>query len=376
MKKPIQKLVIKLGTSSLTKGTKNLSRRHILEYARQIATLHELGIQIIIVSSGAIAAGREVLTGVKNDHTLPSKQMFAAIGQGRLMQIWAEMFAIFNIPVGQVLLTREDLSDRQRYLNIRDTLFTLLENRVIPIINENDAVATEEIKVGDNDNLSALVANLIASDLLVLLTDQKGLYTADPRSNKKAALIPIVEHIDDTIRSLAGGTTKTHGLGTGGMTTKIEAAHLATQAGTPTLIASAEEPNVLIDIFNGKSVGTFFSAVTTPLESRKRWLLSKKTQGMLYIDEGAERKLCHEGASLLPVGITKTSHPFARGSIIKILSQEEKSLAIGLSSYSSEEIQKLIGVKSSLIENALGYSYGPEVIHRDDMIILKGKHHE
>jgi glutamate 5-kinase len=370
--KKLQKMVVKLGTSSLTKG-KNLSRRHILEYVQQIARLHDADMRIVIVTSGAVAAGREVLQDVKPDRSLPSKQMFAAIGQGRLMQVWAEMFAIFGISVGQVLLTREDLSDRQRYLNVRDTLFSLLDHRVIPIINENDAVANEEIKVGDNDTLSAMVANLIAADLLILLTDQKGLYTADPRRDQEAKLIPLVDHIDDSIRALASGTSKGLGFGAGGMITKVEAAHLATQGGTPTLIASAAEPDVLAEIVSGKSVGTLFSAVTTPLESRKRWLLSKKTQGMLYIDVGAERKLCKEGASLLPVGITKTSQPFARGAIIKILSTEDHPLAVGLTSYSSAEIEKLIGIKSSQIESVLGYSYGPEVVHRDNMIILKGK---
>lgn len=370
MAKEIKKIVVKLGTSSLTKGTKSLSRRHILEFVKQIAQLHESGIDVIVVTSGAVAAGREVVQNI-SDRSLPTKQMFAAVGQSRLMQLWMEMFTIFGISVGQVLLTRADFSDRQRYLNIRDTLFSLLAHRVIPIINENDAVANEEIKVGDNDNLSAMVANLISADLLVLLTDQKGLYTADPRNNPEAKLISNVEHIDDSIRALAGSTSKGLGFGVGGMITKIEAAQLATQGGTSTLIASAEEPNILVEIAKGQKIGTYFSAASTPLESRKRWLLSKKPQGTLHVDAGAERKLCKEGASLLAVGVTKTSESFARGAIIKILSSEDQPLAVGLACYSSDEIQKLKGAKSSQIESLLGYTYGPEVVHRDDMIILK-----
>jgi glutamate 5-kinase len=371
--KKIHKIVIKLGTSSLTKGTKKLSRRHILEFVRQIALLHEKGLQVIVVTSAAIAAGREVLSQSPIEGFLPSKQMFAAIGQGRLMQMWAEMFSFFDIPVGQVLLVREDFSGRSRYLNIRDTLSSLLEHRVIPIINENDAVATEEIKVGDNDNLSALVANLIAADLLVLLTDQQGLYTSDPRHHAKAELIPVVEHIDESIHALAGGASKTFGLGTGGMITKIEAASLASQSGTATVIASAWEPDVLLNIVQGKSVGTLFLAATTPRESRKRWLLSKKSEGTIKVDAGARHKLCQEGASLLPVGIVSTSHTFERGAIVKIISPEGKPLAVGISSYSSDEIHKIIGAKSAQIEKLLGYSYGPEVVHRDNMTLLKHK---
>lgn len=365
-----QKVVIKFGTSSLTHNTKKLSRRHILEFVRQIVQLHENGAQVVIVSSGAIAAGREVINDKLVDGNVPLKQMFAAVGQSRLMQVWAEMFALYEIVVGQVLLVREDFSDRNRYLNMRDTMFSLLEHRIIPVINENDAVITEEIKVGDNDNLSALVANLISADLLVLLTDQQGLFTADPRHNPKATLIPVVADIDDSLRALAGGVSKASGLGTGGMITKIEAAYLAAQSGTPTVIASAWEPNVLLDIAQGKPRGSLFLAKTTPRESRKRWLLSKKSQGTIVVDKGAEAKLCQEGASLLPVGITKTNSIFNRGAIVKIVSEQDKPLAIGVSSYSSEEIDKLKKVKSTQIDKILGYSYGSEIVHRDNMTLL------
>jgi glutamate 5-kinase len=365
-----QRIVIKFGTSSLTHNTKKLSRRHILEFVRQIAQLHESGIQVVIVSSGAIAAGRELIDDKLIDKTVPLKQMFAAVGQSRLMQVWAEMFALYEASVGQVLLVRDDFSDRKRYLNMRDTLSSLLEHRIIPIINENDAVTTEEIKVGDNDNLSALVANLISADLLVLLTDQQGLFTADPRHNSEATLISIIENIDDSIRALAGGVSKSSGLGTGGMITKVEAAYLAAQSGTSTIIASAWEPNVLIDIIQGKQHGSIFLAKTTIRESRKRWLLSKKSQGVIVVDKGAEIKLCKEGASLLPVGILKVISTFDRGAIVKIVSEQDKPLAIGVSSYSSEEIDKLKKEKSIQIEKILGYTYGAEIVHRDNMTLL------
>lgn len=366
-----QKVVVKMGTSTLTRGTKTLSRKGMLDLVRQMALLHEEGHQIVLVSSGAIAAGREVLDHPSLSRTLPSKQMFAAVGQRKLMEVWAELFGLYEIPVGQLLLTREDFTDRQRYLNIRNTLAALLQHRVIPIINENDTVATEEIKVGDNDTLSALVSNMIYADLLILLTDQQGLYTADPRVCSDAQLIPLVERIDDSTRALAGGSSKVLGLGTGGMITKIEAAYLASHSGTPTVIASSSLPDVLADIIKGQPIGTRFLAQTTPKESRKRWLISKKVQGFLYVDEGASQRLSKKGASLLSVGITKVKQTFERGAIVQICSAKEKPLAIGIVNYSSAEIEKILGVKSIQIELHLGYTYGPEVIHRDNMVLLQ-----
>jgi glutamate 5-kinase len=242
----------------------------MLEIARQVVHLREQGKQVVLVTSGAVAAGRELLGHPTIERYWPSKQMFASVGQGRLMQIWADLFGLFNVNVGQLLLTRGDFSNRKRYLNIRDTLYCLLRHHVLPIINENDTVATKDIRVGDNDNLAALAANLIAADRLILLTDQQGLYTADPRQNPEAKLIPIVKQIDEAIFSLAGGSSAALGLGTGGMVTKIQAAHLAAQSGTSTTIASSQSPNVLIDIAEGKSIGTLFLAQTTARESRKR----------------------------------------------------------------------------------------------------------
>lgn len=365
------RLVIKLGTSSLTNGTKKLSRRSMLEIARQTASIHESGIKVVLVTSGAIASGREVLGKTKQDPSLTYKQMLASIGQVRLMQIWTELFSLFDIPVGQVLLTRGDFTNRKSYLNIRDTLEALLNERVIPIINENDTVATLEIKVGDNDNLAALAANLIAANLLVLLTDQQGLYDSDPRINANARLIPVVEHIDEKVFQLAGGSST--GLGTGGMFTKIQAAKLATQSGTPTVIASAATANVIQRLAEGERIGTYFQAETTQHESHKRWLLSLRPEGNITIDEGAEIRVSKQGASLLPVGITAASQPFERGALVQLLSKSGRAVAVGISNYSSQEIQKLIGTHSKKIEDCLGYTAGNEVVHRDDMAILPSK---
>jgi glutamate 5-kinase len=365
-------VIFKIGTSTLTKGTKNLSRRFMLELVRQAAQLYEMGHHLIFVSSGAGAAGREILNQPKQIRSMPFKQMLASVGQVRLMEIWSELFGLYNIPVGQILLTRSDFSNRQRYLNARDTLQALLHHRVVPIINENDTVATEEIKVGDNDNLSALVANLVAADLLVLLTDQQGLFTADPRSNPTATLIPMVEKIDASILALAGDSKS--GLGTGGMMTKLQAAQLATQGGTATVIASSFIPDVMLHVVEGKSVGTLFKAQGNPRESRKRWLLSEKPQGILTLDSGAASKVSKNGASLLAVGIKEIEKTFERGAVVHLVSPTGQHIAAGLTNYSSQEITKLIGKKTDQIEECLGYTCGNEIVHRDNMIVLEPTH--
>jgi glutamate 5-kinase len=363
-----KRIVVKLGTSVLTDGTKQLSRRRMLEIVRQAAQLHDAGRQVVIVSSGAMAAGRETLNDPALDRSVPAKQMLAAVGQGRLIQIYTELFSIFDITVGQVLLTRGDLANRTGYLNARDTLLTLLAHRIIPIINENDTIATEEIKVGDNDNLSALVSNLVDADLLILLTDQLGLYSADPRTDPNAQLIPLVERIDESVWARAGGTST--GLGTGGMLTKLQAAQLAGHSGTVTVIASGALPDVLVDIAAGKQIGTTFLATTTHRESRKRWLLSEKPQGEIRIDAGAVTKLSSNGASLLPVGIIGTSGDFERGAPVRVVGIDGKPIAVGAANYTSDEIERLIGVRSSQIASVLGYTYGDEVIHRNDLVLL------
>lgn len=249
----LQKFVVKVGTSTLTQGEKKLSRRTMLGLVEQMVCLRGRGKEIVLVSSGAVAAGRDML-----DHKAPSKQMFASVGQVRLMQVWAELFGLFDVNVGQVLLTKEDFAG-VRSRNIRETLDGLLRHGIVPIVNENDTVATKECKVGDNDNLAALVADVIAADAVILLTDQEGLYTADPRLHKDAKLIPLVEKIDEAVFALAGGASE---VGTGGMKTKIEAAHVAAQNGTRTIIASAARENVLVDISEGKELGTLFMEET------------------------------------------------------------------------------------------------------------------
>jgi glutamate 5-kinase len=303
------------------------------------------------------------------DRSLSSKQMFSSIGQAKLMQIWSELFSLYDRHVGQILLTRDDFSHRKRYLNARDSLHCLLKHGVIPVVNENDAVATEEIRVGDNDNLAALVANLIEADSLILLTDQEGLFTADPRSNVDAKLIPVVKNIDKSIFALAGDSATS--LGTGGMSTKIEAAQIASQSGTRTFIVSSAHPNVLHELSLGKSVGTLFQETSSVSESRKRWLLSEKRRGMIHVDAGATLKIMHHGASLLSSGILKASQSFERGAAVEVIAETGEAIAVGIANYGSKEVDQLVGKHSNAIEEILGYTYGPEIIHRTNMTRIK-----
>jgi glutamate 5-kinase len=363
-----QRIVVKLGTSVLTNDTRQLSRQRMLEIVQQIAALHTTGYEVIVVSSGAQAAGRERLNYPDFGKSMPAKQMLSAVGQGHLMHIYSGLFDIFNIVVGQVLLTRGDLSDRARYLNARDTLLMLIERRIVPIINENDTTATDELRVGDNDNLSALVANLLDAQLLVLLTDQPGLYTADPRHDASAELIHVVHKIDDNTRAIAGGAGTT--LGTGGMATKIEAAQLASRSGVTTVIAAGREPQVLRRILAGEQVGTRFEPIVTHLEGRKRWLLAEKPRGTVQVDDGAAQAVLRDGVSLLPVGVTAVEGAFQRGATIAIVQSNGEPIAHGLANYNSDEIRQLVGVKSRQIVEILGSSNGDAVVHRNDMVLL------
>jgi glutamate 5-kinase len=364
-----RKIVVKVGTSTLTAGSRQLSSRRMLELVRQIAHLHDQGHRVILVTSGAMTAGREKLGFPELHPALPVKQMLASVGQAVLMQRYGELFNLFDMCVSQVLLTRGDIDHRTGYLNARDTLLTLLDHRILPIINENDTIATEEIRVGDNDNLSALVANLIDADLLILLTDIEGLYTADPRSNPDARLIPTVAQIDESIYALAGGTNS--GLGTGGMMTKIQAAHLAGRSGTTTVIAPGARPNVIAEVVSGASIGTTFLPPITHLESRKRWLTSQKPQGTLYIDAGAARGLTKNGASLLPIGVIEVEGEFERGEPVRVCTEQGASpLAVGLTNYDATEAKKLIRTQSAAIIEKLGYTWGDEIIHRDNLVLL------
>lgn len=362
--------MVKLGTSVLTGGTLALDRAHMVELVRQCAELKKQGHRVVMVSSGAIAAGREHLGYPTLPHAISSKQLLAAVGQSQLIQAWESLFALYGIKIGQMLLTRADLEDRERFLNARDTINALIEHGIIPVVNENDAVATNEIKVGDNDNLSALVGILCSADKLLLLTDQKGLFTADPRKDPNAELIKEVKTIDDTLRKIAGGSGTT--LGTGGMATKLQAADIARRAGIEVIIAAGRAPNVIFDSLSDTPQGTRFLALEEALENRKRWILAgPAASGDVYIDQGAVNALLAKGSSLLAKGVIKVQGQFARGEVVCIKDQLHHVIARGISAYSSGDLARIAGQHSTMIIDILGYDYGAEVIHRDNMVVIQ-----
>jgi glutamate 5-kinase len=365
------RIVLKLGTSTLTAGTNHISPPALIDIARQVQALQKAGHQLIVVSSGAMAAGRAKLGFPQLPKDIPAKQMLSAIGQPRLMALYEQLFDFYDLPIAQVLLTRADLSSRRSYLNARNTLLALLDHNVIPIVNENDTVATEEIRVGDNDNLSALVANLVDADWLILLTDQHGLYTADPRNDPDAKLVEEVAtaEIPERLWKAAGG--KGTKLGTGGMVTKLQAADLARRCGTTCLIANGSEPDVLIRLVRGgEKLGTRFLPVASAVESRKRYILSaRRAPGFLGVDEGAARAL-HQGGSLLPVGLVTVSGVFERGDTVRVLDPAEKEIARGIVNYSCRDLSQLIRRRSDEIESILGYNFGDEIIHRNNLVVL------
>jgi glutamate 5-kinase len=365
-----RRIVIKLGTSTLTTGTPHLSLPHMVDLVRQIAHLHTGGVQIVLASSGAIAAGNEALGYPELPKFVPSKQMLAAVGQPRLMALYAQLFQLYGKKVAQVLLTRTDLSDRIRYLNANNTLEALLAQQVIPVINENDTVATEEIRFGDNDNLSALVSNLVGADLLVLLTDQAGFFSADPRSHQEAYLVEeiLTTEIPQELWQAAGGSVS--GLGTGGMSTKLQAADLARRSGATVVIASGAEPDVLIRVNKGERIGTRLAPVISTLESRKRYILSGlRNAGRIVADEGAVKAL-RRGGSLLPVGIISVEGVFERGDTVRVTDASKTEIAVGLVNYTCKDLVQIKGSQSIEIERTLGYTFGDEVIHHNNMILL------
>jgi glutamate 5-kinase len=362
------RIVVKIGTGTLSEGSDRLCRPHIMELVRQISCLFRAGHELLFVTSGAIFAGRESLGSLSQRKDIQFRQTLAAVGQVRLMSIYEQMFGIYDITIAQALLTRADLADRERYLNARNTMLSLLTLRIIPVINENDVVGVEEIRIGDNDNLSALVANLVEADLLVILTDQAGLFTADPRVEPHAELVSEVTRIDDRIRCLAAGSGSE--TGTGGMVTKIEAAEMATRSGTQVVIASGSEPDVLLRLERGESIGTRFQPEVTQVESRKRWILAEPPQGRITIDAGAAHALSHQGKSLLAVGITKVTGAFERGRTVRLLNPDGKEIARGITHYNSAALLAIKGLRSDKISTTLGYEYGPTVVHRDDMVLV------
>jgi glutamate 5-kinase len=365
-----KRIVIKLGTSTLTAGTSYLSPAHIVEIVRQVAQLHDESCEMVVVSSGAIAAGRERLQFPQLPKEIPAKQMISAVGQPRLMALYEQLFGLYKLTIAQVLLTRTDLANRRRYINSRNTLAALLKQRVIPIVNENDTVATEEIRVGDNDNLSALVANLIEADLLIMLTDQPGLFTADPAKYSAAQLVHTVtdETIPAALWAAAGGSAGN--LGVGGMQTKLQAADLARRSGSTAIIANGSDPNVILRLVAGESIGTRFLPVSTALEGRKRYILTgRDANGCMTIDIGAAQAL-QAGGSLLPVGVISVSGTFERGDTVCITNQEGAEIARGLTNYTAADVRRIFGQQSSKIEEILGFAYGDEVVHRNNMVLL------
>jgi glutamate 5-kinase len=369
MEAPVRRIVVKIGTSVLTRGTPRLDQAQMVDLARQCAALQAGGHEVIVCTSGAVALGRERLGFPDLAATLANKQMLAAVGQTRLMQMWERFFAIYGLYVGQLLLTRADVEHRGRFLNARDALNTLLANRIIPIINENDTITTEEIRLGDNDTLSALVTIMAGANLLLMLTDQPGLFTADPRANPDATLIPEVRQIDETLRRLAGDSAG--GLGVGGMATKLRAADLARRAGADVVIASGQAPNVVARAAAGEAIGTRFPALEQPIENRKRWILAgPRPAGNLVIDPGAADALTRKGRSLLPAGVVVVEGDFARGDTVRILDAGRAELARGISRYDSTDLARIAGCQSHEIAERLGYAYGPVVVHRNDLILL------
>lgn len=367
-----KRIVVKLGTNLLTGGTGKLDTDIMSDLTGQLASLHHEGYDIIMVSSGAVAAGRQKLSLTREKKDIPFRQVLASVGQNLLMNIYEQLFSSHNITVAQALLTKSDLSNRAGYLNARNTLLALIDLRVICIVNENDVVATDEIGgaiFGDNDNLSAMVANLVDADLLVLLTDIDGLYTANPHKTGDAQLISEVNKIDARIQRLASRTAGSYGVG--GMATKIEAAKIATSCGTSMVIAGGTTKNILNKIVNGEHVGTFFIPQTSKIESKKRWMLSGlASKGKLVIDDGAVTALRNKNKSLLPAGIVQLEGKFQRGNAVDIYDMKGNNIGCGISNYSSNDINAIKGVHSKSVSRILGHEYGHDVIHRNNMVLL------
>ncbi|MDO5073356.1 MAG: glutamate 5-kinase [Neisseria animaloris] len=361
-------LVVKVGSSLVTAEGKGIDQAALDNWAAQIAKLKADGTQIIFVSSGAIAEGIKRLGWPKRPTALNELQAAAAVGQMGIAQAYENAFAPHHIHTAQILLTHEDLSNRTRYLNARSTLRTLLDKGIVPIINENDTVTTDEIKLGDNDTLGALVTNLVEADALVILTDQKGLYDSDPRKNPQAELISTIAAEHPELENMAGGAGSS--VGTGGMYTKVLAAKRAALSGAATVVASGREPDVLVRLKQGESIGTLFTSEHSRISARKQWLLGHvQLSGRLIVDKGAERAVAEKHASLLPVGCVRVDGHFYRGELVAVLNTEGKEIARGLVNYSSGDTAKILGEPSDQIANRLGYAAEDELIHRDNMAL-------
>ncbi len=365
-----KRIVIKVGSSTITyaNGKRNFSQ--IDRLAREISDLQNQGKEMLLVSSGAVAVGVDRLGLPAKPATIPGKQAAAAVGQGVLMHTYEKIFADYGQIVAQVLITRTEAIDRHRYTNTRNTFMELIKQGVIPVVNENDVVALDELKIGDNDNMSALVAGIVDADLVIILSDIDGLYTANPATHPDAKLVPTVLEITPEVEASAGGVGSARG--TGGMATKIQAAKAATSSGIQLVIASGTEKNAIPRILQGEELGTLFVSRENRLQFRKRWLaFGAKIQGSIVVDDGCARAVRKAGGcSILPAGICKVVGSFQTGSTVSVVDGEGHELARGLVHYTSEELEKIKGCKSGDIENILGHKNYDEVIHRDDLVIL------
>jgi glutamate 5-kinase len=364
-----KRLVVKVGSSLVTNRGEGLDLTAMGTWAQQVARLRATGKEVVLVSSGAIAAGMQRLGWRKRPHAMHELQAAAAVGQMGLAEAYEGCFRKHSIHTAQVLLTHADLADRSRYLNARSTLRTLIALGVVPVINENDTVVTDEIRVGDNDTLAALVANLIEADVLVILTDTAGLFTADPRLDAAATLVRDARAGDVALEGMAGGAGST--LGRGGMLTKVLAAKRAARSGAHTVIASGEEPDVLLRLAAGEAIGTLLHADKAPLAARKQWLADHvQVGGRLMLDAGAVRALAAGGKSLLPIGVKGAEGEFERGAVVACVAPDGREVARGLVNYSAAESRRILGRPSSEIESVLGYVDEPELIHRDNLVLL------
>ncbi len=367
-----KRVIVKVGTSTLTYTNGNLNLMRIEGIVRAMSDLHNRGLDVILVSSGAVGTGANRMGLKKIPKTLPEKQALAAIGQGALLHIYEKMFAEYNKTVAQVLLTRDDLNDRERYLNAANTLVTILKMGVIPIINENDTVVYDEIKFGDNDTLSALVAGLVDGDLMVILSDVDGLYDKDPRKNPDAMLQGEIREINEAM--LASSISKGATFASGGMFTKLKAAEICMSSGIPMIVANSGEHHVVRRILEGESIGTLFIPAEEKMQARKKWIaFGSMPQGQLIIDQGAEQALENRGKSLLPSGIRSLEGEFGRGDIVAVVSPDGREIARGITNYNSTEVELIMGRKSSEIERLLGCKDYDEVIHRDNLWVKTPK---
>ncbi len=364
-----RRLVVKVGSSLVTNSGAGLDHEAIANWAQQIARLKEMGREVVLVSSGAVAEGMQRLGWKKRPHAVHELQAAAAVGQMGLVQVYESCFRKHGLHTAQILLTHDDLADRKRYLNARSTLRTLLELNVIPIINENDTVVTDEIRFGDNDTLGALVTNLIEADALVILTDQRGLFSADPRKDPNAVLIEEATAGDPELEKMAGGAGSD--IGRGGMLTKILAAKRAARSGAHTVIAWGREDQALVKLAQGIAIGTQLTAGEMTTAARKQWLADHlQVRGTLTLDDGAVRVLREGGKSLLPIGVTAYSGEFGRGEVVTCLDAEGREVARGLVNYTADEAHKILRRPSAEIEAILGYVDEPEMIHRDNLVLL------